>query len=162
MSVNNQSYLEWALIIIALVLVGVIWLLSQVLITLSKQILKKRKNEMSLKSFIVILFSSILSSTASAQESYIISGLPKDTKYGNMGFIEFYSMIAVVGIELLVILYLALMIRRSFRELSGEADAALSRAGEPSNLSKWWSTIDKKWMTRAVPIEKEADVLVKV
>ncbi len=160
MSVNNQTYLEWALIIIALVLVGVIWLLSQVLITLSKQILKKRKSEMSFKSLIVIVFSSILSSTVSAQESYFITGLPKDTNYGGIGFMQFYSMMAVIGIELLVILYLALMIRRSFRELSGEADAALARAGEPSNLSKWWSTLDKKWMTRAVPIEKEADVLL--
>lgn len=160
MSANNQSYLEWALIIIALVLVGVIWLLSQVLITLSKQILKKRKSEMSLKSLIVIVFSSILSSTASAQESYIISGLPKDTKYGSMGFIEFYSMATVIGIELIVILYLAFMIRRSFRELSGQADAALAKVGEPSSFSKWWSTLDKKWMTQAVPIEKEADVLL--
>ena len=160
MSANNQSYLEWALIIIALVLVGVIWLLSQVLITLSKQILKKRKSAMSLKSLIFVVFSSILSSTASAEESYIISGLPKDTKYGSMGFIEFYAMAAVIGIELIVILYLAIMIRRSFRELSGEADAALSRVGEPSSFSKWWSTLDKKWMTQAVPIEKEADVLL--
>lgn len=160
MSVNNQSYLEWALIIIALVLVGVIWLLSQVLITLSKQILKKRKSEWNLKSLIVIIFSSILSSTASAQESSIIGGLPKTTKYGGMGFIEFYSMMAVIGIELVVIFYLALMIRRSFRELSGEADAALARVGEPSNLSKWWSNIDKKWMTKAVAIEQEADILL--
>lgn len=160
MSVNNQSYLEWALIIIALVLVGVIWLLSQVLITLSKQILKKRKSEMSLKSLIVIVFSSVLSSTASAQESYFITGLPKDANYGGMGFMQFYSMMAVIGIELLVILYLALMIRRSFRELSGEADAALAKVGEPSNLAKWWHNLDIKWMTQAVPIEKEADVLL--
>jgi cytochrome c oxidase cbb3-type subunit 3 len=160
MSANNQSYLEWALVIIALVLVGVIWLLSQVLITLSKQILKKRKSGVSLKSFIVIVFSSILSSTASAQDNYIISGLPTNSKYGSMSLIEFYAMAAVIGIELIVILYLSFMIRRAFRELSGEADAALARVGEPSNLSKWWSNLDKKWMTQAVPIEKEADVLL--
>jgi cytochrome c oxidase cbb3-type subunit 3 len=52
------------------------------------------------------------------------------------------------------------MIRRAFRELSGEADAALARVGQPSTFSKWWSTLDKKWMTKAVPIEKEADVLL--
>jgi len=160
MSVNTQSYLEWALIFIALVLVGVIWLLSQVLITLSKQILKKRKSEWNLKSLIIIIFSSILSSTASAQENNILSELPKNSNYGGMGLIEFYSMMAVIGIELVVVLYLALMIRRSFRELSGEADAALARVAEPSNLSKWWSNLDKKWMTKAVPIEKEADVLL--
>jgi cytochrome c oxidase cbb3-type subunit 3 len=52
------------------------------------------------------------------------------------------------------------MIRRSFRELSGEADAALAKAGESSSLSKWWTNLDKKWMTRAVPVEKEADILL--
>lgn len=160
MSVNNQSYLEWALIMIALVLVGVIWLLSQVLITLSKQILKKRKSELSLKSLIVIIFSSVLSSTASAQDSYFITGLPKNTNYGGMGFIQFYTMMTVIGIELLVILYLALMIRRSFRELSVEADASPAKAIEPSSVVKWWHNLDKKWMTQAVPIEKEADVLL--
>jgi cytochrome c oxidase cbb3-type subunit 3 len=160
MSTNNQSYLEWALIIIALLLVGVIWLLSQVLITLSKQMLKKRKSEMSFKSLIVIVFSSILSTTASAQDNYIVSGLPQGSKYGSMGLIEFYALSAVIGIELLVIFYLSIMIRRAFRELSGEADAALAKVGQPSTFSKWWSNLDKNWMTQAVPIEKEADVLL--
>ena len=157
---NNQSYLEWAMIIIALVLVGVVWLLSQVLVTLSKSILKKRKSEMGLKSLIIIVFSSILTSVASAQESYFVTGLPKDKKYGSMGFIDFYALIAVITIELLVILYLSFMIRRAFRELSGEADAALAKIGAPSPLAKWWSMLDKKWMTQAVPLEKEADVLL--
>jgi cytochrome c oxidase cbb3-type subunit 3 len=52
------------------------------------------------------------------------------------------------------------MIRRLFRDLSGEADKALARAEEPSKLLKWWNELDKKWMTRAVPVEKEADVLL--
>jgi cytochrome c oxidase cbb3-type subunit 3 len=69
-------------------------------------------------------------------------------------------MATVITLELVVILYLSIMIRRAFRDLSGEADAALAKMGEPSKLAAWWHNLDKNWMTRAVPIEKEADVLL--
>ena len=39
MSATNTNYLEYVLIITAIVLVGVIWLLAQVLVTLSSSIL---------------------------------------------------------------------------------------------------------------------------
>jgi cytochrome c oxidase cbb3-type subunit 3 len=157
MSAYNQTYL---LIAIAIVLVAVIWILSQVLITLSKSILKKRKSGTDFKPLIIILMCSVLSSAASAQDNYLVKGLDTKGKAGGMGSMDFFAISTVIGIELLIILYLSLMIRRSFRELSGEADAALAKAGEPSSLSTWWSKLDKQWMTRAVPIEKEADILL--
>jgi cytochrome c oxidase cbb3-type subunit 3 len=145
---------------IAIILVAVIWILAQVLITLSKSILKKRKSGMDLKNLIIILMCSVLSSTASAQDNYLVKGLDAEGKPGGMGSMDFFAMSTVIGIELMIILYLSIMIRRSFRELSGEADAALAKAGESSSLSKWWTNLDKKWMTRAVPVEKEADILL--
>ena len=145
---------------IAIVLVAVIWILAQVLITLSKSILKKRKSGMDYKSLIIILMCSVLSSAASAQDNYWVKGLDTQGKTGGMGSMDFFAISTVIGLELLIIVYLSIMIRRSFRELSGEADAALAKAGEPSSLSTWWSKLDKKWMTRAVPVEKEADILL--
>ena len=160
MTASNTSYLEYALIIVGIVLVAVIWLLAQVLITLSKSILKKRKSSMTLKSLMIILYTSALSSVANAQDNYIVTGLGKDTNFGGMAALDFYALTSVIGIELLVILYLSIMIRRAFRELSGEAEAALERSRQPSGFKNWWNQLDKKWMTRAVPIEKEADVLL--
>ena len=160
MTASNTSYLEYALIIVGIVLVAVIWLLAQVLITLSKSILKKRKSSMALKSLMIILYTSALSSVANAQDNYIVTGLGKDTNFGGMAALDFYALASVIGIELLVILYLSIMIRRAFRELSGEAEAALERSRQPSGFKNWWNQLDKKWMTRAVPIEKEADVLL--
>jgi cytochrome c oxidase cbb3-type subunit 3 len=157
MSEYNQTYL---LIAIAIVLVAVIWILAQVLITLSNSILKKRKSGMDYKNLIIILMCSVLSSTASAQDNYLIKGLDTKGKIGGMGSMDFFAMSTVIGLELLIIVFLSIMIRRSFRELSGEADAALAKAGEPSSLSTWWSNLDKKWMTRAVPVEKESDILL--
>lgn len=160
MTASNTSYLEYALIIVGIVLVAVIWLLAQVLITLSKSILKKRKSSMPLKSLMIILYTSALSSVANAQDNYIVTGLGKDTNFGGMAALDFYALASVIGIELLVILYLSIMIRRAFRELSGEAEAAIEKARQPSGLKNWWNQLDKKWMTRAIPIEKEADFLL--
>ncbi len=115
---------------------------------------------MALKSLMIILYTSALSSVANAQDNYIVTGLGKDTNFGGMAALDFYALTSVIGIELLVILYLSIMIRRAFRELSGEAEAAMERSRQPSGFKNWWNQLDKKWMTRAVPIEKEADVLL--
>jgi cytochrome c oxidase cbb3-type subunit 3 len=101
-----------------------------------------------------------MASAIQAQDNYLVSGLDQGEQFGGMSAIKFYSLASVVLIELVVIVFLSIMIRRSFRELSGEADTTLSKAQEPSSLSKWWSNLDKNWMTRAVPLEKEADVLL--
>ena len=108
----------------------------------------------------IILYTSALSSVANAQDNYIVTGLGKDTNFGGMAALDFYALTSVIGIELLVILYLSIMIRRAFRELSGEAEVAMERSRQPSGFKNWWNQLDKKWMTRAVPIEKEADVLL--
>ncbi|MFN5422324.1 MAG: cbb3-type cytochrome c oxidase N-terminal domain-containing protein [bacterium] len=158
---DTTNLLEMAMIITAIVLVGVIWLLAQVLLTLSRSILKKRKGELGLKSMMILIFSSVLSSSATAQESNIMSGLSTGTgNYGGMSALSFYALTSVIAIELIVIFYLGIMTRRAFRDLSGEADQAIAKVGEPGSLAKWWNNFDKKWMTKAVPVEKEADVLL--
>ena len=156
----SNNLLELAMIITSIVLVGVIWLLSQVMITLSKSILKKRKEEGSIKGLLILIGTSLLSSIAKAQDNYIVTGMKNDGNYGGMSFIGFYSLLAVIVLELVVILYFSIMIRRLFRDLSGESDRILAKVGEPSKLSIWWKKFDKNWMTKAVEIEKEADILL--
>ena len=160
MSATNTNYLEYALIITAFVLVGVIWLLAQVLITLSKSILKKRRSDLGSKVLSLTIVSTLITSVLQAQDNYLVTGMEQGEQFGGMSAIKFYSLAAVVFLELVVIVFLSIMIRRSFRELSGEADAALAETKTSSSLSKWWNNLDKKWMTRAVPLEKEADVLL--
>lgn len=160
MSPTNTNYLEYALIITAIVLVGVIWLLAQVLVTLSKSILKRRKSDLGSKVLSLTIISTLIASVVQAQDNYLVTGMDQGAQFGGMSAIKFYSLAAVVFLEIVVIVFLSIMIRRSFRELSGEADAALVKMNEPSGFSKWWSNLDKNWMTRAVPLEKEADVLL--
>jgi cytochrome c oxidase cbb3-type subunit 3 len=49
-----------------------------------------------------------------------------------------------------------------YRELTGAADAELARAEAKSGAStaQWWKKWDERFFTRAVPVEKEADVLM--
>lgn len=159
-SSDSSNWLEGLLVISAIVLVLVIWMLSQVLITLSKSILKKRKGESLIKTIVLILGSTLIAESASSQTDYIVSGIKNDNSYGGMHAVEFYSLATVVGIELIVILFLAFMVKRAFNELSGQADEALAKNPKPSGLLTIWHTIDKKWMTKAVPVEKEADILL--
>ena len=157
---DTSNWLEWLLVISAIVLVLVIWLLSQVLITLSKSILKKRKGESVLKTLVLLITSSLFASAATAQTDYIVTGMSNDKSYGGMQAIEFYSLATVVGLELIVILFLSFMVKRAFKELSGQADEELAKERKGLGLIALWNTIDKKWMTKAVPVEKEADILL--
>ena len=73
---------------------------------------------------------------------------------------NFYALATVIGLELIVILFLSFMVKRSFREFTGQADAALATIRKPLKITALWNKIDKNWMTKAVPLEEEADILL--
>ena len=154
------NYLEILLIITAIVFVFVIWILSQVLVTLSRSILKKNQGNRFTKSLMLILLSSVLSSVAQSQSTTIATELPKINNYGGLSEMNFYALATVIGLELIVILFLSFMVKRAFRELTGQADAALATIRKPLKITALWNKIDKKWMTKAVPLEEEADILL--
>ncbi len=59
------------------------------------------------------------------------------------------------SIEMIVILVFIFMIKRFERELSPKKSKAKS-----FNFGKWWARIDKKFFTKAVPVEREKDILL--
>jgi cytochrome c oxidase cbb3-type subunit 3 len=154
------NYLEILLIITAIVFVFVIWILSQVLVTLSKSILKKRQGNSLIKSLMLILLSSVLSSVAQSQTNTMTSDIPTSNNFGGLSSMNFYALATVIALELMVILFLSFMVRRAFRELTGQADAAALKTRKTLKIGTLWSRIDKNWMTRAVPLEEEADILL--
>ena len=157
---NQTNLLKIAMTVTAIVLVPVIGLLAQVLLTLSKFLLKKRKAELGLKIIILIIFSSMLSSTATAQDILNNTESITSNYFGGMREMEFYALTTVISIELIVILYLTLIIRRTFTDLSEEDNEKIPSIKKTTSLSTWWKNLDKKWMTKSVPIEKEADILL--
>lgn len=156
----SANYLEILLIITSILLVFVIWMLSQILITLSRMILHKNNRGVISKSLMIILMSSIFAGTASSQSSTLITGFTTSKNYGGINAIDFYVLSIVLGIEIVVVLFLAFMVRRSFKDLSGEVHEAYVKKAIPHRYTNIWRTIDKKWLTRAIPIEKEADFLL--
>ena len=159
-STNSINWLETLLLISSIVLVFVIWLLSHVLLTISKAIHKKRKEGFIPKSLMLILLTSVLSSVAKSQPSQLVTGLSENNNFGGMHAFDFYALSAVVGLEFLVILFLAFMTKRAFKDLAGEEEVVVETAKEHKKGVAIWTKIDRNLMTRAVPIEKEADILL--
>jgi cytochrome c oxidase cbb3-type subunit 3 len=160
---GGANWLEILLILSAVVLLVVIWGMGQVLLILGKQLIQKKRSEAASKALMIIL-GLFAYGSASAQDAAAEAApaVEVPANYGGLSALEFWSLATVIGIEVLVILFLAFMARRMYRELTGAADSALAKAAAApeSNFASWWSSLDKRFFTRAVPVEKEADVLL--
>jgi cytochrome c oxidase cbb3-type subunit III len=158
---SSTNWLAILLVFVAVILLVVIWGLGQVLLTLNKQLLQKRKGNYAGPLAILILTFISLSDTAQAQTADAAAAVAEIApNYGGLSQLEFYAIATVIALEIVVILFLAFMVRRSYRELSGTADLALAESVKESRFSVWWSKLDKNIFTRAVPVEQEADVLL--
>ncbi len=157
---TTQGYNQLAtlLMIMIVVLAFVIWGMGQVLIVLGRQLLDKNKNMHSAKMFSVALLVgfSLLSQISFAQDAVIktVAAVPN---YGGLTASAFYMFLTIIGTELVVILFLAFSIRRVYAEL---LPAKIHKAPTPSRLRVWWTKVDSKLFTRAVAVEKEADILL--
>jgi cytochrome c oxidase cbb3-type subunit 3 len=160
---GNANLLEILLIAAAIVLLFVIWGMGQVLLILGKKLNAKKKQLAKLGSLMILFGLFTLTSTAQTADPVPVAA-NASANYGGIAALEFWSLAAVIGIEFLVILFLAFMGRRMYLELTGAADASLAKmdgaAHEASSFSVWWKQLDEKFFTRAVPVEKEADVLL--
>jgi len=160
-TVSSTNWLAILLVFVAVILLVVIWGLGQVLLTLNKQLLQKRKGNYTGPLAILILTFMSLSDTAQAQTADAAAAVsPLAPNYGGLSQLEFYAIATVIGLEIVVILFLAFMVRRSYRELTGSSDIALATSVKESRFSVLWSKLDKNVFTRAVPVEQEADVLL--
>ena len=153
----ETNWLEILLVFTAIVLLLVIWGLGQTLLTFSRQLLARKKGTAAL--LILAGLSALFPGGLQAQDPAAEpAAAAVASNYGGLSALEFWSLATVIGLEVLVIFFLAFMSRRAWRELSGAAEIAAAPA--PSGLALWWNNLDKKFFTRAVPIEKEADVLL--
>ena len=159
---SSTNWLAILMVFVAVILLVVIWGLGQVLLTLNKQLLQKRKGNYAGPLAILILTFMSLSETAQAQTADAAAAVAQIApNYGGLSQLEFYAIATVIGLEIVVILFLAFMVRRSYRELTSASDILLATSSlKESRLSVLWSKLDKNVFTRAVPVEQEADVLL--
>lgn len=141
--------------VIALVLALVIWGMGQVLVTISRQALEKSKASKMMAILFVAGFS-LLSLTAGAQDAAAgaADAVATKTNYGSLDGSGFWLFTSVILIEVVTIFFLLFSIRRIQAELLPQT------AAKPRMLKEWWDRLDKKFFTKAVAVEREADVML--
>lgn len=152
---SGYNQLATLLVIMIVVLAFVIWGMGQVLTAMGKQLLERNRHEKTF-SVIMILGLSLLSQVASAQDA--TAGAVKEIpNYGGLSANTYYMFLTVFITEVIIIFFLAFSIRRVYVELLPAKAAGVKQA---SKLASWWNSLDKKIFTKAVPVEKETDVLL--
>ncbi|NDC76778.1 MAG: hypothetical protein EBZ67_02720 [Chitinophagia bacterium] len=149
----QTNWLEMLLIFIAIVLLFVIWGLGQALLAFARQLSAKRKAAGTATILLIML--TALSDDLPAQTSSAPSA-----HFGGLSEWQFYLLAGVIGLEVVVICFLAFLARRMYRTLTGADERLVVEHVRENRLSVWWSRLDRGLMTRAVPVEREADVML--
>ena len=161
----TTNYMEGLMITVALLLVVVIWVLANVLMMVSKKAVQISKAAGSKVVMIfVIAMGSLFSKNLSAQATSAINDTTKVVAtdfYGGLSYNTFWTMTTVLLLELLVVFLLVLFIRNIFNAIHPkERIIVLGKVQSDSWLVKTWHQLDKQFFTKAVPLEKEADMLL--
>ena len=162
---TTTNYMEGLMITVALLLVVVVWVLAKVLMMISKKAVEISKQGASKAMMIfVVVMGSLFSKNLSAQTNSVIADSTKAVNtdfYGGLSYNTFWTMASVIFLELLVIFLLVLFIRNIFRAIHPiEKIIVAGKVQTDSWLVKTWHQLDKQFFTKAVPLEKEADMLL--
>ena len=154
---SGYNQLAILLMILIVVLAFVIWGMGQVLTALGRQLVDKNKNASKIFSVVLLAGFSLLSQGSFAQDTPLANVAKELPNYGGLTASAYYMFLTVIGMELVVILFLAFSIRRMYTELLPEK---IKPPSADSKLAAWWTKMDSKLFTKAVPVEKEADILL--
>ncbi|MBS1754517.1 MAG: cbb3-type cytochrome c oxidase N-terminal domain-containing protein [Ferruginibacter sp.] len=156
--VTEQGYNQLAilLMIVIIVLAFVIWGMGYVLTALGKQLVDKNKNGSKVLSLILLLGFSLQWQFATAQDA-VTETVKTVPNYGGLSAAAYYMFLTVIGVEFVVILFLAFSIRRMYSELLPEKKKP---AKSSSAVLSWWKKMDSKLFTKAVSVEKEEEILL--
>jgi cytochrome c oxidase cbb3-type subunit III len=152
---SKYNWLTILLVVAAFVLAFVIWGLGQVLVVLSKQALEKEKQKTHTSSAILTIVFLLVTQFVFAQTT-ITENVKELPNYGGLTSTEFYMFVLVIVVEVCTILFLTFSIKR----ISAELLPSKNITHAPSKLNALWASLDKRFFTKATPVEKEADVML--
>lgn len=157
------NYLEFLMVTIAALLVVVIFVLSNVLTMIAKKAVEitKSGNKVMMIGFVVM--GSLFANAAKAQEVIADSTAkaPEVNHYGGLSSTTFWTLSSVLALELLIVFLMVLFIRGLWKVI--HPVPVILKEGKPETSSwivRTWNTLDKKFLTKAAPLEKEADILL--
>ena len=162
---TTTNYMEGLMITVAVLLVVVVWILAQVLMMVSKKAVQISKQDVSKVMMIfVVVMGSMFSNNLSAQTTSAIADSAKAVTtdfYGGVSYHTFWTMASVILLELVIVFLLVLFIRNVFRAIHPKEKIIVAgKVQTDSWLLKTWHKLDKQFFTKAVPLEKEADMLL--
>jgi cytochrome c oxidase cbb3-type subunit 3 len=159
------NYMQMLMVTVAILLVVVIWILTRVLLMVSKQALSLSKAGRKVMMIFVVVMGSMFTKKSFAQAvdaladgSTIASSVDF---YGGVSYNTFWTMSTVILLELLVIFLLVLFIKNIFRSIhTVEKIIVQGKLQSGSWMIRTWHRLDKQFFTKAIPLEKEADMLL--
>ena len=159
------NYMQMLMVTVAILLVVVIWILTRVLLMVSKQALSLSKAGRKVMMIFVVVMGSMFTKKSFAQAADALAdGSTIATSvdfYGGVSYNTFWTMSTVILLELLVIFLLVLFIKNIFRSIHPvEKIIVQGKLQSGSWMIRTWHRLDKQFFTKAIPLEKEADMLL--
>ena len=150
---EGSNLLAILLTVVAIVLAFIIWGMGQALIGISKLALDKQKSAAKTIAAVLVTALSFVAQNSMAQD--VAAAIKTEPNYGGLTANNFYAFVGVIVIEITAIMFLAFNIKSVYRDLAPEKAAVKN-----SKFSAWWNLMDKKFFTKAIPVEKEADAML--
>lgn len=159
------NYMQMLMVTVAILLVVVIWILTRVLLMVSKQALSLSKAGKKVMMIFVVVMGSMFTKKSFAQAADALadgSTIASSVDfYGGVSYNTFWTMSTVILLELLVIFLLVLFIKNIFRSIHPvEKIIVQGKLQSVSWMIRTWHRLDKQFFTKAIPLEKEADMLL--
>jgi cytochrome c oxidase cbb3-type subunit 3 len=143
-----------------------VWILAKVLMMVSAKAVELSKSASKVMMIFVVVLGSLFSKNLMAQTATpnITDTATKASVtsfYGGLSYNTFWTMTSVILLELLVVLLLVLFIRNIFKSIHPSKKLVVDgKVVTDSWLVRTWHKLDKQIFTKAVPLEKEADLLL--
>ncbi len=156
----SNDLMQFFLLAIITVFGIVIFRMAQVVALLSKQLIEKdkAKSTSKLASILLLLAAfSVLSNGAFAQEA--TTAAESTISFAGVSGVNMYVLVAALVVEIFAIFYLGSLIN-SLHKRVFDIKVLETKVVKKSLLPSWWHDLDKKVLTQAVPVEREADVLL--
>ncbi len=157
------NYMQILMISVAVLLVIVVWVLANVLTMVSKQAVELSKSAPKVLMIFIVAMGSMFTNSLFAQTTTVKDTTTKVSAdfYGGLSYNTFWTMTSVILLELLVVFLLVLFIRNIFRSIHPKEKLVIDgKVATDSWLVRTWHKLDKKFFTKAVPLDQEADLLL--
>lgn len=157
---SNNNLLALLLIVVTVILAIVIAGMGRVLLHIGNLLLEKHREEKKggnpVSTMVITGLLLLAAQVAVAQDVKPVTKVIPN--YGGLSSTLFYTFVGVIGLELVAILTLWLLIRKLYADLKPAKQAVVVKKNPA--FVRWWSRLDKKLFTRAVPVAAEADVML--